>query len=128
MSSWQVWAAIAGGGAIGAMLRHGVSVASLRLLGPNFPWGTLTVNIVGCFAMGAIIVWLAAREPNPNALRAFLTVGLLGAFTTFSAFALDAVTLYREKAIVAAAGYLAASVVLSVGGLLAGMAAARAFS
>lgn len=128
MNALPTWLAIGAGGAIGAAMRHGVSLASLRLLGPNFPWGTLTVNVAGCFAMGLLFVWLAGREPNPTALRAFLTVGVLGAFTTFSAFALDVVTLYREKTVVAAALYLAASVALSVGGLVAGLAAGKALS
>jgi CrcB protein len=126
VNNLAIWAAIAGGGAVGAVLRHGVQSVALRLFGPYFPWGTLAANIGGCFAMGLLIVWLAGREPNPNALRAFLAAGVLGAFTTFSAFALDVVTLYREKALAAAAAYLAASVLLSIGGLVAGLAAGRA--
>lgn len=128
MTGLPIWLAVAGGGAIGALMRHGVSHASMRLLGPNFPWGTLIANVAGSFAMGALVVWLAQREPNPPALRAFLAVGVLGAFTTFSTFALDAVTLYRDRAAELAAAYLGASVILSVGGLIAGMAAARGVS
>lgn len=127
MNALPTWTAIAVGGAIGALMRHAVSQASLRLFGPNFPWGTLAANVAGCFAMGLLVVGLASREPNPTALRAFLTVGVLGAFTTFSTFALDVVTLYREKAVAVAALYLAGSVVLSVGGLAAGLVAGRAF-
>jgi CrcB protein len=126
MNQPTTWIAIAGGGAIGAALRHGVSLLSLRLMGPAFPWGTLTVNVVGCAAMGFLVAWLAGREPNPMALRAFLAVGLLGGFTTFSAFALDLVTLYRERAFAPAAIYLLASIILSVVGLLAGLALGRA--
>ncbi|MEE2689940.1 MAG: fluoride efflux transporter CrcB [Pseudomonadota bacterium] len=127
MTSLPVWFAVAGGGAVGAVMRYGVSIAAARLLGPNFPWGTLTANIAGSFAMGLLVVWLAGREPNPMALRAFLAVGLLGAFTTFSTFALDVVSLYRDKSVAIAGAYLLASVILSVVGLLAGLAAGRAF-
>jgi CrcB protein len=126
MKSMTVYAAVAAGGALGALLRHGLQHWALRALGPAFPWGTLGVNVAGCFAMGFLVVWLAGREPNPPALRAFLAVGLLGGFTTFSAFALDLVTLYREKAISAAAFYLCASLLLSVGGLVAGLLTGRA--
>jgi CrcB protein len=78
--------------------------------------------------MGLLIVWLAAREPSSPALRAFLTVGLLGAFTTFSTFSLDVVTLYRDRTLMIAGAYLLASVILSVGGLLAGLALGRQFT
>ena len=121
----MVWVAVAAGGAIGAMARHGVSKVSLHLLGPNFPWGTLSANIVGSFAMGLVIIWLAAREPHSPAMRAFLTVGLLGAFTTFSTFSLDVVTLYRDRTIYDAGAYLLASVVLSVAGLGLGLIVGR---
>lgn len=127
MTGWHVWIAVAGGGAVGAMLRHGVNMLAFRLLGPNFPWGTLSANVIGSFLMGLLVVWLSRHEPNPIELRAFLSVGVLGAFTTFSTFALDTVTLYREKAIVVAAAYLAASLFLSIGGLAAGLFSGRAF-
>ncbi len=124
----SVWIAVAAGGALGAMARHGVSKTALHFLGPNFPWGTLAANIAGSFAMGVLIVWLAAREPSSPALRAFLTVGLLGAFTTFSTFSLDVVALYRDRTILIAGAYLLASVILSVSGLLAGLALGKQFS
>ena len=117
----NIWLAVAAGGALGAVARHGVSRAALHWLGPNFPWGTLTANVAGSFVMGLVIVWLSAREPAAPALRAFLTVGLLGAFTTFSTFSLDVVTLYRDRTLMIAGAYLGASVILSVGGLLAGL-------
>lgn len=122
---WTVWFAVAAGGALGAMLRHAVNGASLRVFGPNFPWGTAIVNVSGSFLMGLLIAWLAGREPHPAALRAFLSVGLLGAFTTFSTFSLDLVMLWRDKAFAGAAFYFAGSVILSVGGLLAGLLAGR---
>jgi CrcB protein len=128
MSSPQLWLAIGAGGAIGAMARHGVGAISLRLLGPNFPWATLTVNVVGSAMMGLFIAWLVAREPHSSVMRAFVTTGILGAFTTFSTFALDAVTLYRDKSLTIAGAYVAASVILSIAGLFAGLAAGKAFS
>lgn len=123
--SGTVWLAVGAGGALGAMARHGVSRLSLHLLGPNFPWGTLTANVAGSFAMGLLVVWLSRHEPQSAALRAFLTVGLLGAFTTFSTFSLDVVTLYRDRTMMIAAAYLGASVLLSIAGLLAGLALGR---
>ncbi len=128
MNSPHLWLAIGAGGAIGAMARYAVGAASLRLLGPNFPWGTLAVNVVGSTAMGLFIAWLVAREPHTSMLRAFIATGVLGGFTTFSAFALDAVTLWRDKSLVVAGAYIAASVVLSVSGLFAGLAAGKALS
>lgn len=125
MTSVPLWLAVAGGGAIGATARYGVTLAFARLFGSAFPWGTLAVNILGSFLMGLVFHALALKAPNTVALRAFFAVGVLGGFTTFSAFALDFVTLYREKTFTAAAGYLFASVILSVGGLIAGLAAGR---
>lgn len=126
MNSFPLWLAVAGGGAVGATARYGVSVLSGRLFGPALPWGTLTVNVLGCFLMGLLVHWLVGREPNPMALRAFLAVGVLGGFTTFSAFALDAFVLYRDKTVIMAAAYVLASVSLSVGGLVAGLFVGRA--
>lgn len=125
MNSGFIWMAVAAGGALGAMARHGVSRLSFHLLGPNFPWGTLAANVTGSFVMGLVIVWLASREPNSPALRAFLTVGLLGAFTTFSTFSLDVVTLYRDRTLMIAGAYLFASVILSILGLLSGLGIGR---
>lgn len=128
MSDATIWVAVAGGGALGAMARHGVSRLSLHFLGSNFPWGTLCANVVGSLTMGVLIAWLAAKEPHNPALRAFLTVGLLGAFTTFSTFSLDVVTLYRDRAIAIAGAYLLASVILSIAGLLAGLVLGRSIA
>jgi len=126
MSSLQHWLAIGAGGAIGAMARYGVGAASLRLLGPNFPFGTLAVNVLGSAVMGLFIAWLAAREPHSSVVRAFVATGVLGGFTTFSTFALDAVTLYRDRTIWIAGAYVSASVALSILGLFAGLAFGRA--
>ncbi len=117
--------AIAAGGALGAVGRHFVGAAALRLFGSGFPVGTVTVNIVGSFLMGALVALMAVKlTPSPE-FRAFLTVGLLGGFTTFSAFSLDAVLLYERGAYAAAAVYVAVSVVCSVGGLFAGLQIVR---
>lgn len=126
MTGGQIWVAIGLGGAIGAMARHAVGVASMRALGPNFPWGTLCVNVVGCFAMGLFMAWLTARDPQSALLRGFFATGVLGAFTTFSAFALEAVTLWRDRSLSIAGLYVLASVVLSIGALAAGLASGKA--
>lgn len=124
----NIWLAVGAGGALGAMARHGVSRLSLHYLGPNFPWGTLAANVIGSFAMGLLIAAFAAREPVSPSMRAFLTVGALGAFTTFSTFSLDVVTLYRDRTVMIAAAYLAASVVFSIAALLGGLLVGRQFS
>lgn len=114
---------VALGGALGASARYGVNVASTRMFGPGFPVGTLAVNVAGSFVMGVLAVMLAARG---GALAPFLMTGLLGGFTTFSAFSLDTALMWMRGQHVAAAGYVAASVALSLGALVAGMAAAQA--
>jgi CrcB protein len=115
------------GGGIGAAGRHGVNIAAARLLGIGFPWGTLTVNVLGSFAMGLIAAWFAFRAGGglSQHARLFLTTGILGGFTTFSAFSLDAALLWERGAIVAAASYVLVSVILSIGGLFAGLALVR---
>lgn len=115
------------GGGIGSALRYGVGRAALAAAGPNFPLGTLAVNVLGCALMGVLAEWLAWRDTGIDAsVKLFLTAGLLGGFTTFSAFALDAVVLWQRGEPVTAAAYVAASVILSVAGLFAGMALMRA--
>jgi CrcB protein len=118
------------GAGIGGALRHGVNVGCARMCGTAFPWGTLTVNIVGSLLMGAIAGWLAFRagEGWSQPLRLFLTTGILGGFTTFSAFSLDAVLIWERGQIGLAAAYVCASVLLSIGGLVAGLALIRTFS
>jgi CrcB protein len=118
------------GGGIGAALRHGVNIAAARTLGVEFPWGTLIVNIVGSLAMGLLAAWFAFRADAAltQHARLFLTTGILGGFTTFSAFSLDVALLWERNAIWLAAGYVAASVLLSVGGLFAGLWVVRALT
>ena len=117
--------AIAAGGALGAVARHLVNVQAMALMGIGFPWGTLTVNIVGSFLMGVLVETSALFWSPGPALRAMLAVGVLGAFTTFSTFSLDVVVLYERGALAQTAAYIAASVVLSIGGLFAGLAVVR---
>ncbi len=114
---------VAFGGALGASLRYLTGVATLRLMGPGFPWGTLTVNVLGSFAMGVLVVTLA--HLGGNRFAPLLMTGLLGGFTTFSAFSLDAVTLYERGEVALAGGYVAATVVLSLAALFAGLLVAR---
>ncbi|WP_136439802.1 fluoride efflux transporter CrcB [Pacificoceanicola onchidii] len=114
---------VALGGALGASGRYLTGLWAARLLGKDFPWGTLIVNVAGSFAMGVIVVVLLHLTDNRYA--PLLMTGVLGGFTTFSAFSLDAVTLYERGAVAVAAGYVLASVVLSIGALFAGLLFAR---
>ena len=116
---------VAVGGAIGASLRHFVNLGSLRLLGPGFPWGTMAINIAGSFAMGAFIALLARRFDASNELRLFVATGILGGFTTFSAFSLDFVVLWERGAALSALVYAIASVVGSILALFLGLWLAR---
>ena len=119
-------AAVAAGGAFGAVGRYLVSAQVTAWTGTGFPFGILTVNVVGSFAMGLLVelsalVW----SPSPE-LRAFLTVGFLGAFTTFSTFSLETALLYERGALRLCALYVLASVALSVGAFFAALALVRA--
>lgn len=113
--------AIAAGGAAGAVARYLVMVGMTRWLGSGFPWGTITVNVVGSFLLGALIEALALRVHLSPEWRAFIVVGCMGAFTTFSTFSLDVVSLAQRGAWTPAFLYIAGSVILSVGALLGGM-------
>lgn len=117
---------VAAGGALGASARYLVGVASGRFLGFGFPWGTLTVNVLGCFLMGLLIGAMAFRWSVGNELRAFLMVGVLGGFTTFSAFSADFVLLIERNTYADAGFYLAASVGLSIAAVFLGLALVRA--
>jgi len=113
------------GGGLGAVSRHLSAMAVMRASGPGFPWGTMVVNIVGSLAMGLLIAWLARRSSGDADLRLLLATGFLGGFTTFSAFSLDAVTLYERGALTAAAAYVIASVTVSILALFGGLWLAR---
>lgn len=119
----QTLLTVAVGGAIGSSLRYLVNVSAMRLFGPAFPWATLTVNVMGSFLMGALVVWFANRDLMR--LAPFLMTGVLGGFTTFSAFSLDTVTLWQRGEATTAMIYVAASIILSLAALLAGMATVR---
>lgn len=112
---------VAAGGAIGAALRHLTGLAAMRMLGLAFPWGTLTVNIVGSFLMGVFIELLAVKLQGGNELRLFVATGLLGGFTTFSAFSLDVAVLWERGALLLAASYVIASVAASILALFGGL-------
>lgn len=115
---------VAVGGGIGAVARYGVNVAALRVFGSGFPVATLLVNVVGSFVMGVLVTVLADR--GAHHLAPLLMTGVLGGFTTFSAFSLDTVSLWTRGAHGIAAVYVVASVALSLAALVAGIAAARA--
>ena len=116
------------GGGLGAALRHGVNRASLFYLGTAFPYGTLLVNVTGGLLMGAIAELLLIKGGGSQEFRLFLTTGLLGGFTTFSAFSLEAGLMWQRSEFAALGAYVGASVLLSIGGLFAGMAAVRALA
>jgi fluoride exporter len=118
-----LWVAL--GGALGSSLRYGVNVWSGKLLGSAFPWHTLFVNIVGCFAMGVLTGLLAFRMNISQEVRLFLTTGVLGGFTTFSAFALDTALLVERRTIALAVIYVLASVLVSLIGVFVGLAVTR---
>ena len=116
------------GGGIGAALRHGVNLVFARLLGTAFPFATLFENVTGSVVMGLLAAYLAFKGDASQHWRLFLTTGILGGYTTFSAFSLDVALLYERGEFALAALYVAASVALSVGGLFAGLAIVRNFS
>jgi fluoride exporter len=116
------------GGGIGAALRHGVNLLSARWLGTGFNYATLFENVSGSFVMGLLIGYFAFKGGVSQHWRLFLTTGILGGYTTFSAFSLDTILLYERGELGLAALYVALSVALSLGGLMAGMALVRHFA
>lgn len=110
------------GAGIGGMMRHAVNAAAARMFGYGFPSGTMIVNVAGSFLMGVLAGYFALRTGLPQSLRLFLATGVLGGFTTFSAFSLDAALLIERNSYGQAAGYVLGSLVLSIGGLFAGLA------
>lgn len=113
------------GAGIGGALRHGVNVLAAKLLGLGFPYGTLSVNVLGSLAMAVIVEYFALKSGLPQHWRLFLTTGVLGGFTTFSAFSLDTVMLYERGQVALAVGYAAGSVLLSLAAFFAGLAIMR---
>ena len=113
------------GGAVGSVARYGVGRLTLGAFGPNYPWGTLAVNLIGGFLMGVLVGTLARAGGSENT-RLLLGVGVLGGFTTFSAFSLDAVSMIEGGQWGAAIVYALASVIGSVVALFAGLYLIRA--
>ena len=109
------------GSGIGGALRHSCNGFVTSLTGTSFPWGILAINVVGSTLMGMVVGWWALHASASQELRLFLTTGIIGGFTTFSTFSLDTVLLVERGSSWLAMGYVAASVVLSLFGLLAGM-------
>ena len=109
------------GGGIGAALRHGVNVATLRAFGPDLPWGTFAVNVAGSLAMGLLVGWLVARGGAANDVRLFAATGVLGGFTTFSAFSLDIANLAERGELAWSVAYALGSVAAGVAALFAGL-------
>jgi CrcB protein len=113
------------GAGVGGALRHGVNVGAARLLGYGFPFGTLIVNVTGSFAMGLLAGYFAHRTGLSQHLRLFLTTGVLGGFTTFSAFSLDSALLIERHGYAQMVIYVLASVVVSLVAVFAGLALFR---
>ena len=113
------------GAGIGGALRHGVNLGAVRLFGTGFPLGTFIVNVAGSFLMGLLAGYFAYRTGLPQHTRLFVTTGVLGGFTTFSAFSLDAALLVERHAYSLAAAFILGSVVLSLVALFAGLSLFR---
>lgn len=116
------------GGGLGATLRHFVNMVCARAFGTGFPWGTFIINITGSTVMGLVAGYLAFKGEASQPFRLFLMTGILGGYTTFSAYSLDAALLYERGELAAAALYVGGSVALSIAGLFAGLALVRHFS
>ncbi|MFZ5466829.1 MAG: fluoride efflux transporter CrcB [Pseudomonadota bacterium] len=121
----KFWLALGAAGALGAMARYGLTVWLAQQLGRGFPWGTLIVNIVGSALMGFLAVFLLSRLNWPVEWRAVVLTGFLGAFTTFSAFSVDALYLIEKGAWLKAGAYIVASVALCLLAARLGMVAAE---
>lgn len=115
------------GGGVGAVARYGTTLVSVAMFGPHFPWGTLAINVVGSTVMGAFAGFLMTRAPGTgsDAFRLFFMTGILGGFTTFSAFSLDAIVLWERGAVLASIGYVLASVGVSILALAVSLFAVR---
>lgn len=116
------------GAGIGGALRHGINSLALKLGWTGFPFATLIINVLGSMLMGVIVEYLALKSHWPQSWRLFLTTGIIGGFTTFSAFSLEAALLYERGKAHLALVYVLASVILSILALFAAMAAMRTFA
>lgn len=124
----QLLAAVAIGGSLGSVARYLVAIGAGRLVGTEFPWGTLAINIVGSFLIGVFAESFALSWNISQATRVFLTVGICGGFTTFSTFSLDAIVLMQRGELWSAGAYIAASVALSILALFGGLLLVRALA
>ena len=120
----MVWIAVAGGGAIGAVARFAAGLLA-RGMAPGWPWGTLFVNVIGSLLIGVLIAWFGLR-PASDAVRLGLVTGVLGGFTTYSAFSLETIEMLRAGDTVSGLAYVAASLVLGLGACALGLWATRA--
>ena len=118
--------AVALGSALGGSLRYLATLGVNALMQRAFPWGTLTVNVLGCLLIGVLHVAIAERGGEAESLRLFAMVGVLGGFTTFSSFSLDTLLLVQQGAVARATAYVVASVLVCLAATVAGMALARA--
>jgi CrcB protein len=126
MINAQMVLAVAAGGALGSVARYLAGIGATAAFGLAFPWGTLLINIAGSFLIGVFAELFALGWDLPQAWRAFLTIGICGGFTTFSTFSRDSWVLMERGEYGLAAAYMLGSVVLSIGGLLAGLYLVRA--
>ena len=115
------------GGAVGALMRYGLALRITSLAGSAFPWGILFVNIVGCFLAGLLFTWAVPRIPLSDLLRNGLQLGLLGGFTTFSAFSIDTIALFDQGLWLRGLLYIVTSVIVSILGAYLGMSVGRNF-
>lgn len=113
------------GGGLGAAARHGVNLLSAQLVGTAYPWGTFSINVLGSLLIGVLAEWLALHSHLSASLRLFLITGILGGFTTFSAFSLEVGLLHARGATLAAVMYATLSVVCAVGAMFIGMYVVR---
>ncbi|HEY5217299.1 MAG TPA: fluoride efflux transporter CrcB [Pseudolabrys sp.] len=116
------------GGGLGAAIRHGANLAAARALGTALPYGTMLINITGSFIMGLVVAYFAFKGDASQHWRLFLTTGILGGYTTFSAFSLDVALLYERGETGLAALYVLGSVAVSIVALFAGLALVRNFA
>jgi len=126
MASATTYMAVAAGGAVGAMGRFALGGFAMRQMGPGFPWGTMAANVIGAFLIGILAEVIARRLGVGHILQAGLVTGLLGGFTTFSAFSLETALMIERHQWSLAAGYAMASVILCVGAVFLGLTAVRA--
>lgn len=126
MINFQLILAVAAGGALGSVARYLMGIGATRMFGLTFPWGTLIINVLGSFLIGAFAELFALKWDLPQEARVFLTVGICGGFTTFSTFSLDAWVLMERGDWWLATAYIAGSVVLSIGALIAALHVVRA--